>query len=170
MKALLLIVWASIVSLCCVGIQRSHAHLGIIHFNSADVEKPTTMSEFLETSFYVGDNGGWFVKCPNGVFPKSSTNLIIDEVALTKCLEGMYEYQKEHPNQKWLILGYYTMKEKNHTKYDNLGEARASRIKDRLINEFHFFPSHFQIEGRVLQSTAIQNNYLYDSFSIVRKN
>lgn len=170
MKAILLIIWASIVTVCCVGIQRAHAHLGIIHFDSNEMEEPTPMSDFLRTGFYIGDNGDWFVKCPNGVFPKSSTNLIIDEPALNSCLSGIYEYQKNHPNQKWLILGYYTMKEKNHTKFKNLGEARASRIKERLIKDFHFFPSHFQIEGRVLQPTAIQNNYLYDSFSIVRKN
>lgn len=85
-------------------------------------------------------------------FLKNSETIILPvQDSVSQGIISLKEYLTSNPTQRVLITGYATSDEKNTTKYENLGLARAHNVKDYFVSKG--LPSgQFDTEGIVKDS------------------
>ena len=70
-------------------------------------------------------------------------------------------YLKNNSHQELTLMGLYLSEELNHSEYINLGEARASAVKN-LIVKLGAPKDQIRIESQTLIINPMRNDYLYD--------
>lgn len=169
----LLLLWGCIVGACCFA---QHLFCCGAKNPTASVEK-TASTGFLTSgqpkennraSYSIFGEKSWSIKCLEGDFKKSNSELLTDVENRQDCFTKLSNYQQNHKNQTWLITGDYTSSEKNNTIYRNLGEARAQKIKQVLVNQHGFTPALLSIKGRLVDEVGIVNDTLFNAYRITR--
>lgn len=74
-------------------------------------------------------------------------------------LEKLKAFLIAHPDQKITIKGYATSSEKNETKFENLGLARANDIKTFFVSK-GLSQTQFETKGQILNSWETSNSTL----------
>lgn len=109
-------------------------------------------------AFTVTDGQDIIAESNEGIkFANSSADPVIgDNAALA--LSKLSEYIQPQQERELQVLGFYTSKEKNNTKFDNLGIARANAIKQELINEYGLSASKIITEAQLKDDLVFNNN------------
>lgn len=170
---LLLLLWATIVGACCFAQSifccgSKNEKATIDNLSNANTAIIASSGKVNRANYAISGENNWSINCLEGDFEKSNPNLLADTENRKNCFTKLSEYQKNHQNQKWLITGDYTESEINNTIYRNLGEARAQKVKQVLVNQYGFVPSMLEIEGRKVNEDAFSNDTLWNGYRISR--
>jgi OOP family OmpA-OmpF porin len=98
------------------------------------VTAPSGEANFVP--FVISGSGFDYHTNQNLKFLKNSENIIMpvkDSVSMG--IISLKDYLTSNPKQRILITGFATSTEKNTTKYENLGLARANNIKDYFVSK-----------------------------------
>lgn len=74
-------------------------------------------------------------------------------------LENLKTFLIAHPTQKITIKGYATTSEKNETKFENLGLARANSVKAFFVSK-GLSDNQFNTQGQILNTWETSNDTL----------
>lgn len=168
---LLLLLWLVIVGACCFAQSIFCCGSGVDQaVSKADNSLKTgaVVHSSARKNYSITGENNWSINCLEGDFEKSNPNLLVDTENRKACFTKLSDYQKEHQTQKWLITGDYTDSEVNNTIYRNLGEARAQKVKQVLVNQYGFVPALLEIEGRKVNEAAFVNDTLWNGYRISR--
>jgi OmpA-OmpF porin, OOP family len=95
---------------------------------------PAALVKTSLPGFAVSDSNWALSSEDNLRFAKSgSTPVFSTEV--TKILDSLSVYAKNHPGKTITVTGHYKADERNNSSFDNLGLARADELKKWLVNK-----------------------------------
>lgn len=121
---------------------------------AADTEKvpPTAIKSDNFVPFVLNGSGFEYQTHDNLKFLKNNSALIqpvSDSVAIG--IENLKTFLVSNPKQKITITGYATSDEKNTTKFENLGLARANDVKNFFVSK-GLASSQFDTKGEIINS------------------
>jgi len=111
-----------------------------------------------DNSLVFEDTDFSFTSSDNFVFKKNETKFITPDGVLKTALTELSEYLGNNTERSVLLEGVYFEDEANDTNKENLGIARASRLKFHLVNEFGLDPDQVKIGGKVSSNKSCYLN------------
>lgn len=100
----------------------------------------------------------------NFIFNYSSVNFLLElPPVMQKIMQEMTVYLKNHPKRQLILTGYSHPDEQNGTTLENLGLARANRMRNLWI-QLGVDPQQIAIRGIADERLAVFNSELYKKF------
>ncbi len=107
---------------------------GILVPGAALVAKAPTPPPAVSSGFSVAGDGSSFTTAGHFLFPRNS-ELPQVPADVEQKLKDLAAFQRNDSGHVVELTGEYSKAEKNGTKYENLGLARAASVRDRLVKK-----------------------------------